>query len=176
MSGESKAENLMEKIVSLAKRRGFIFPGSEIYGGLAGTWDYGPLGVELKNNIKREFWRTMVYERDDVVGMDAAIMMNPRVWEASGHTEAFSDPLVECKSCHHRFRFDQLESPSLSEIEDNLIKEGTIMVSEVVRSQGKEFERTWKKYFVPGVSPERGTAWLVAGVDTVVVDDEDRSE
>lgn len=102
-------ENLMEKIVSLAKRRGFIFPGSEIYGGLAGTWDYGPLGTELKNNIKREFWRAMVYERDDVVGVDAAILMHPKVWEASGHTEAFTDPLVECKICHSRIRADQEE-------------------------------------------------------------------
>ena len=99
----------MDKIVSLCKRRGFIFPGSEIYGGLSGTWDYGPLGVELKNNIKREFWRTMVYGRDDVVGMDAAILMNPKVWEASGHVEAFSDPLVECKECHERLRADQEE-------------------------------------------------------------------
>ncbi|MEK7541974.1 MAG: glycine--tRNA ligase [Patescibacteria group bacterium] len=101
---DSKSQ--MEKVVSLAKRRGFIFPGSEIYGGLAGTWDYGPLGVEMKNNIKREWWRAMVYERDDVVGMDAAILMNPKVWEASGHTEAFSDPLVECKTCHERLRAD----------------------------------------------------------------------
>jgi len=96
----------LEKIVSLAKRRGFIYPGSEIYGGLAGTWDYGPLGVELKNNIKREFWKSMVYARDDVVGVDAAILMNPKVWEASGHTKAFADPLVECKVCHERFRAD----------------------------------------------------------------------
>lgn len=98
--------DIMEKIVSLAKRRGFLFPGSEIYGGLAGTWDYGPLGVELKNNIKQEFWRAMVYERDDTVGVDAAILMHPKVWEASGHTEAFSDPLVECKVCHTRIRAD----------------------------------------------------------------------
>lgn len=103
-------EKLMDKIVSLAKRRGFVYPGSEIYGGLAGTWDYGPLGVELKNNIKREFWRRMVYERDDTVGLDAAIIMNPRVWEASGHTESFADPLVECKVCHERFRADHEEA------------------------------------------------------------------
>lgn len=96
----------MEKIVSLAKRRGFIFPGSEIYGGLAGTWDYGPLGVEMKNNIKREFWSSMTMERGDIIGIDAAILMNPRVWEASGHTEAFTDPLVECKLCHARVRAD----------------------------------------------------------------------
>ncbi len=99
----------MEKIVSLAKRRGFIYPGSEIYGGLRGFWDYGPLGVELKNNIKRSWWKTMVYERDDVIGLDAAIIMNPKVWQASGHIEAFTDPLVECKQCHHRFRADSLK-------------------------------------------------------------------
>ena len=101
--------DLMEKIVSLCKRRGFVYPGSEIYGGLQGFWDYGPLGVELKNNIKRGWWKSMVYQRDDVVGLDAAIIMNPQVWEASGHTKAFTDPLVECKKCHHRFRADQVE-------------------------------------------------------------------
>lgn len=99
----------LDKIVSLAKRRGFIFPGSEIYGGLGGTWDYGPLGVELKNNIKREFWKSMVYNRDDIVGLDAAILMNPQVWEASGHIAAFTDPLVECKICNTRLRADQPE-------------------------------------------------------------------
>ncbi len=98
-----------EKIASLAKRRGFIYPGSEIYGGLAGTWDYGPLGVELKRNLKNEFWRSTVQLRDDVVGIDASIVMSPKVWEASGHLESFSDPLVECKKCHHRFRADQLD-------------------------------------------------------------------
>lgn len=99
----------MDEITSLAKRRGFIFPSSEIYGGLKGFWDYGPLGVELKNNIKREWWKTMVYEREDVVGLDASIIMNPKVWEASGHTEAFTDPLVECKVCHIRIRADNKE-------------------------------------------------------------------
>lgn len=98
----------LEKIVSLAKRRGFIYPGSEIYGGLGGTWDYGPLGVELKNNIKREFWKSMVYNRDDVVGLDAAILMNPKVWEASGHVGAFADYLVQCRICKGRFRIDLL--------------------------------------------------------------------
>jgi len=100
--------NIFEKITALAKRRGFIYPGSEIYGGLAGTWDYGPLGVELKRNIKNEFWKSMVQMRDDVVGIDAAIIMNPKVWEASGHLASFSDPLVECKACHARFRADNL--------------------------------------------------------------------
>lgn len=101
--------DLMEKISSLAKRRGFIFQGSEIYGGYQGFWDYGPLGVELKNNIKKEWWKSMVYEREDVVGMDAAVIMNPVVWEKSGHLKAFSDPLVECKVCHKRFRADNEE-------------------------------------------------------------------
>jgi len=100
--------NIFEKISALAKRRGFIYQGSEIYGGLAGTWDYGPLGVELKRNIKNEFWKSMVQMRDDVVGIDAAIIMNPKVWEASGHLASFSDPLVECKACHARFRADNL--------------------------------------------------------------------
>ena len=101
--------DLMEKVSSLAKRRGFIFQASEIYGGYRGFWDYGPLGVELKNNIKKEWWRSMVYERDDVVGLDGAVIMNPEVWQASGHLEAFTDPLVECKICHKRFREDKKE-------------------------------------------------------------------
>lgn len=101
---------LMEKISSLAKRRGFIFPGSEIYGGFGGFWDYGQLGVELKNNIKREWWKNMVYGREDVVGFDAAIIMNPKVWEVSGHTKALADPLVECKICHKRVRADDEEA------------------------------------------------------------------
>lgn len=100
---------LFEKISSLAKRRGFIYQGSEVYGGLAGTWDYGPLGVELKRNIKEQFWKSMVRNRDDVVGIDAAIIMSPKVWEASGHLSSFSDPLVECKKCHKRFRADQVK-------------------------------------------------------------------
>lgn len=99
----------MEKIVSLCKRRGFIYPGSEIYGGLAGTWDYGPVGVLLKKNLKDIWWKEMVQMRDDIVGVDAAIMMNPRAWEASGHVEAFTDPLIECKHCNKRFRADHMQ-------------------------------------------------------------------
>jgi glycyl-tRNA synthetase len=97
----------MDTLVSLAKRRGFIYPGSEIYGGLAGTWDYGPLGVELKNNIKQLWWRMFVQDRDDMCGLDAAILMNAEVWKASGHVEGFQDPLVECKKCKRRYRADQ---------------------------------------------------------------------
>src|SRR5579863_5409778 len=99
----------MEEIVSLCKRRGFVYPGSEIYGGLAGTFDYGPLGVALKENIKRLWWKMFVDDRDDMYGVDAAILMNPKAWEASGHVAGFSDPLVECSNCHKRFRADQLE-------------------------------------------------------------------
>jgi len=99
----------MEKIVSLCQRRGFIFPSSEIYGGLSSCWDYGPLGVELKRNVKETWWRAVVQERDDVIGLDASILMHPRTWAASGHLEGFADPLVECKGCHLRWRSDELE-------------------------------------------------------------------
>ncbi|MFY9588923.1 MAG: glycine--tRNA ligase [Actinomycetota bacterium] len=98
----------MDTIVNLCKRRGLIFPSSEIYGGLRSTWDYGPVGVELKRNVKNAWWRHMVQTREDVVGLDAAILMAPRTWEASGHVETFSDPLVECLNCHQRFRADHL--------------------------------------------------------------------
>ena len=109
--------NLMEKIISLCKRRGFVFPGSEIYGGLANSWDYGPVGVELKNNIKQLWWKRFVQSRDDVVGIDASLIMNPKVWEASGHLATFNDPLVECKKCHYRFRPDN--APGFSEVIEN---------------------------------------------------------
>lgn len=110
MANEVQATTTMEKIVSLAKRRGFIFPSSEIYGGLNSCWDYGPLGVELKNNVKRAWWKANVQQRDDLVGLDASILMHPRVWEASGHLEGFTDPLVDCKNCRQRFRADHLET------------------------------------------------------------------
>jgi glycyl-tRNA synthetase len=102
------ADVSMEQLVSLCKRRGFIYPGSEIYGGLSGTWDYGPLGIELKNNIQQLWWRRFVQDRDDMYGLDAAILMNPEVWKASGHVAGFSDPLVECKKCKRRFRADHV--------------------------------------------------------------------
>ena len=100
---------LMEKIVSLCKRRGFVFPGSEIYGGLQGFYDYGPLGSEVKNNLKQLWWRWMTMEHDDIVGIDGAIITHPKVWEASGHVKNFVDPLSECKKCHHRFKTDDLK-------------------------------------------------------------------
>jgi glycyl-tRNA synthetase len=111
---------LMEKIVSLCKRRGIIFPGSEIYGGLANSWDFGPLGVELKNNLKKFYWQQAVQKRGDMVGLDAAIIMNPKTWEASGHLVNFTDPLVECKSCHLRYRQDELEGKNCPECKGEL--------------------------------------------------------
>ena len=102
------SEKTMDKIVALCKNRGFVFPGSEIYGGLANTWDYGPLGVELKNNIKKAWWKKFVQENPYNVGQDAAILMNPQTWVASGHLAGFSDPLMDCRECHERFRADKL--------------------------------------------------------------------
>ncbi|MFA6797569.1 MAG: glycine--tRNA ligase [Candidatus Paceibacterota bacterium] len=108
---KKESNQRMEDIISLCKRRGFIYQGSEIYGGLAGTWDYGPLGVTLKNNIKNLWWKKFVTDRDDMYGVDAAILMNQNVWKATGHVGGFSDPLAECKKCKKRFRTDQLENP-----------------------------------------------------------------
>ncbi len=103
------ADDLMSKLVSLSKRRGFVFQASEIYGGIGSSWDYGPLGVELKRNVKDAWWSSMVRERDDIVGLDSAIIQHPRVWEASGHIENFTDPLVDCLKCKGRFRADKLD-------------------------------------------------------------------
>src|SRR5213592_4982256 len=99
----------IETIVSLAKRRGFVFPSSEIYGGLGSAWDYGPLGVELCNNVKQAWWRWMVYERDNIEGLDSSIILNRLVWKYSGHEDTFSDPLVDCRECKTRLRADKLE-------------------------------------------------------------------
>lgn len=110
----------LDTIVALAKRRGFVFPGSDIYGGLAGTWDYGPLGLALKNNIKNLWWKKFVTEREDMFGVDAALLMNARVWEASGHVEGFSDPLVECKKCKRRFRADHIQGTECPECKGEL--------------------------------------------------------
>jgi len=112
MAEETSGKVSMEKIVSLCQRRGFVFPSSDIYGGLSSCWDYGPLGVELKRNIKEAWWRSVVQERDDMVGLDTSILMHPQVWATSGHLEGFSDPLVECKSCHLRWRTDELTGNS----------------------------------------------------------------
>jgi glycyl-tRNA synthetase len=102
------ASDRVDAIVNLSKRRGFVFPSSEIYGGTRSAWDYGPLGVELKENIRKQWWLKVVQERDDVVGLDSSIILAPQVWTASGHVDAFVDPLTECKKCHKRWRSDQL--------------------------------------------------------------------
>ncbi len=113
-STASLREVTMDKITSLAKRRGFVFQSSEIYGGQSGAWDYGPLGIELKNRIQRFWWKEMTQLHDDIVGLDAAILMHPRTWEASGHVENFTDPLVDCKKCKNRFRADQIDQDKLA--------------------------------------------------------------
>src|SRR5687768_10026190 len=105
----SKPADRMDTIVSLCKRRGLVFPSSEIYGGLRASWDYGPLGVELKNNVKRAWWRAVVQGREDVVGLDSCVILAREVWETSGHVNAFVDPLTECQSCHKRYRADHLQ-------------------------------------------------------------------
>jgi len=157
--------DIFEKITSLAKRRGFVFPSSEIYGGVASTWDYGPLGVELKNNVKRAWWRSMVQHRDDIVGLDAAILMHPRVWEASGHVENFTDPLVECRSCKKRFRLDEL--PDGESLADSW-REGALQLATVkCPNCGRQGEliaprrfNLMFKTFVGPVEDEASVAWL----------------
>ena len=143
---ELKQPELMEKIVSLTKRRGFIFQSSEIYGGLGSCYDFGPLGVELKNNIKKAWWKAMVQERDDVVGLDSAILMHPKTWEASGHIENFSDPLVECKKCHKRFKAEDLKEDKCPECDGEL-------------TEAKEFNLMMQTHLGP-VEEEGSEAYL----------------
>ena len=113
----------MDKIVNLCKQRGYVYPGSEIYGGLANTWDYGPLGSELKNNIKKAWWKKFIQENKNSFGVDAAILMNPRVWEASGHVGSFSDPLIDCKECKTRHRADKLIEAFTDEINPDTLND-----------------------------------------------------
>ncbi|GMT49622.1 MAG: glycine--tRNA ligase [bacterium] len=160
------AEDIMKKVISLCKQRGIIFPGSEIYGGLANTWDYGPLGVELKNNVKREWWKHFVQNREDMVGLDSAILMHPRVWEASGHIGSFTDPLVDCKDCRERFRADHLiekhlnitlAGQTLKEINERMIKEEIPCPNCGSRSftEAREFNLMFKTF--QGVVEDKGT-------------------
>ncbi|TDE58008.1 glycine--tRNA ligase [Nonomuraea mesophila] len=154
----------MDTIVSLAKRRGLVYPSSEIYGGLRASWDYGPLGVELKNNVKRQWWLSMVQSRDDVVGLDSCVILAPEVWRASGHVDTFTDPLTECLSCHKRFRADHLveayeekngKAPEggLADITcPNCGNKGTF-------TEPRQFSGLLKTYLGP-VEDESGLAWL----------------
>ena len=151
---EPKVNELMEKIVSLCKRRGFIFQSSEIYGGINGFWDYGPLGAELKRNVKDLWWQSMTRDREDVVGLDATIIMHPKVWEASGHTSTFSDPMVDCKDCKGRFRADQVDSTPCP-------KKPSKMVTECgsEKTEPRAFNLMFKTYVGP-VETEDNVAYL----------------
>ncbi len=143
-------ENLMEKIVSLCKRRGFVFPGSEIYGGLANSWDFGHVGNELFNNMGALWWRVFVQERSDVVGIRGPVIMNPKVWEASGHLKSFTDPLVECKECHQRFRADKVD-----ELEEHAQSHG----GKAKWTEPKNFNLLFKTFIGP-VEDEKSAAYL----------------
>ena len=136
----------MEKLVSLCRRRGFIFPSSEIYGGLSSCWDYGPLGVELKRNIKQAWWQAVVQERDDMVGMDTSILMHPQVWATSGHLEGFADSLVECKSCHQRWKADDLAGDRCPSCDGEL-------------TESRQFNLMFKTFMGP-VEDETSTVYL----------------
>ena len=135
-------EKTMDKIVALAKSRGFVYPGSEIYGGLANTWDYGNLGVELKNNVKRAWWKKFIQENPYNVGVDCAILMNPQTWIASGHLGGFSDPLMDCKECHERFRADKI-------IEDYAHEHGIDIPDSIDGWSHEEMEGFVKEHEVP---------------------------
>ena len=137
-----KTEKTMEKIISLAKSRGFVYPGSEIYGGLANTWDYGNLGVELKNNVKKAWWKKFIQENPYNVGVDCAILMNPQTWVASGHLGSFSDPLMDCKECHERFRADQV-------IEAFAAENGIELTSSVDGWSNEEMEKFIEEHNIP---------------------------
>jgi glycyl-tRNA synthetase len=160
----AKPESRIDTVVSLAKRRGFVFASGEIYGGTRSAWDYGPLGVELKENLKRQWWRSTVTSRDDVVGLDSSVILPPRTWEASGHVATFTDPLTECQSCHHRFRADQL----VEEFEEKKGRPPEGGLAEVACpncgtrgawTEPREFSGLMKTYLGP-VEDESGKAYL----------------
>ena len=146
---EPKSNDRMEKIVSLCKRRGFIFQSSELYGGINGFWDYGPLGAELKRNVKEYWWRCMTQHRDDVVGLEASIIMHPRIWEASGHTSTFSDPMVDCKTCKGRFREDQMSSTACPQKPSKMVSE-----CHGEKTEARPFNLMFKTYVGPIESAE----------------------
>ena len=155
--------DVMDAITSLAKRRGIAFPSSEIYGGLRASYDYGPLGIELRRNVRQAWWRSMVQLRDDIVGLEAAIIMSPRVWEASGHLESFTDPLVECEDCHRRFREDHLPgmSPASGHGGDGTVEAGDVRCPECGGRLGepRRFNLMFKTNMGP-VEDEGSTVYL----------------
>ncbi len=153
----------IESVVSLAKRRGFVFPSSEIYGGTRSAWDYGPLGIELKENVRRQWWRTMVQQREDIVGLDSAIILARQVWEASGHIAEFVDPLTECTNCHKRFRADHLEEAFLAKKPDAIFKLSELNCpncgNKGTFTEPKMFNGLMKTYLGP-VESEEGLHYL----------------
>ncbi|MBK9546025.1 MAG: glycine--tRNA ligase [Dehalococcoidia bacterium] len=149
----------LETIVSLAKRRGFVFPAAEIYGGFANTYDYGPLGVELKRNIREAWWKSMVRDRDDVVGIDAALITNPRVWVASGHVSNFNDPLVDCKKCQMRWRLDHIEEGQYGEVKRNAAGDVTCPNDGGELTEPRQFNMMFKTQ-VGTVADEASIAYL----------------
>ncbi|MGC1271524.1 MAG: glycine--tRNA ligase [Croceibacterium sp.] len=146
MAEQTAGKLTLDKLVSLSRRRGFIFPSSDIYGGLSGCWDYGPVGIELKRNVKEAWWKTIVQGRDDMVGLDTGILMNAKVWEASGHVKSFSDPLVECKNCHLRWKADDLKENSCPSCGGELTEE-------------RMFNTMFKTFIVP-VEEEAAVVYL----------------
>jgi len=165
MAKDNKPENdLMAKLVALCKQRGFLFQSSEIYGGLNSFYDYGPLGVELKNNIKRMWWQQMVQKRNDVVGLDASILMHPKIWEASGHLKSFSDPLVDCKDCKRRFRADHLLpaasiKPDLGNMKEGPAKKPVCPDCGGELTDSRQFNLMFKTFMGP-VEDESATVYL----------------
>ena len=162
------ASDLFEKIVALCKRRGFVYPSSEVYGGLSGFWDFGPLGVELKNNLKAAWWGRVVHGREDVVGLDSAIIYNQKVWEKSGHIKNFSDPLIECKKCHRRFRADAYDEfqKHILKVVGNVETDSNFMALASCEKGGKHeftepkmFNLMFKTYVGP-IESEEGQAYL----------------
>ncbi len=151
---DSIDSELMEKLVSVCKRRGFIFQSSDIYGGINGFWDYGPLGAELKRNVKNCWWHSMTCEREDVVGLDASIILHPKVWEASGHADTFSDPMIDCKKCKGRFRADQLDTTNCLEQPSK-----TVADCKAEKTEPRAFNLMFKTWVGP-VESEENTAWL----------------
>lgn len=151
---DPKSSDRMEKIVSLCKRKGFVFQSSEIYGGINGFWDYGPLGAELKRNVKDLWWRSMTQSRDDVAGLEATIIMHPNIWRASGHVDTFSDPMVDCKTCKGRFRADQLETTACPKKPSR-----TVHTCEGEKTEPRQFNLMFKTYVGP-VESEENVAYL----------------
>src|SRR4030095_4137377 len=149
--------DLMDKIVSLSKRRGFVFQSSEIYGGLNGLWDFGPLGVELLNNIKQVWWRSMTF-RDDIEGLDASIIMHPKVWEASGHVENFTDPMIDCKECKARFRADQIEESECGN-KGNKGRKASKCMEEGKFTEARKFNLMFKSY-IGAIESEEAVVYL----------------